>query len=370
MKKTLYILTLICACVMFKEYALAIPTSQADLANISSRVFDTNIGYGSITSFYRPEYITTMDADLKLNREEPVFIVDLPGGPRIYPQRIMVWHQVVNEVIGNTSFAITYCPITGSLAAFKSVVDGSELRFDAQGKLYDGNTVLIDRNTGSLWLQSIGMAFEGPLAGRGLPIIPVFWTTWSSAKNVYPDSQVLAVPRGSRKAYGRDPYGNYLKRNTYYDNETLAYDVQYTDFRLPYKNPVIGLEYNGFRLAVDIKHVKKEGAVNFFIGDSPLLAVHDKKLDVVRIFNRHIWEKPSLFTIENGLLMDISTKTIWNASTGQATQGNMTGATMTQYFGIYSMWFNWYNINPETYLIPGPGEVPKNVIHIKPLDQQ
>ncbi len=352
------------------QQAIAIPKSPEALARIADRILDTNVAYGGISSFYRPDYMTTMQADLKFNNEEPVFIVNFPNGPRIYPQSIMVWHQVVNEPIGNTSYAITYCPITGSLAAYQSTLDGTELRFDVEGKLYDGNTILIDRNTGSLWLQTIGMAFRGPLAGRGMPIVPVYWTKWGAAKTVFPDAPVLATPRGSRKAYGRDPYGNYLKKGTYYDNETLAFAVQYTDTRLPYKNPVLGIEYNGFLLAVDIKYVKQHGAVNFFLGDSPLLAVHDTKLDVVRIFNRHVWEKPSLFIMENGQLIDIGTHTTWNPATGQALKGNMVGATMQQYFGVYSMWFNWYNIHPETYLIPGPGEVPKNVLHIKPLDQQ
>ncbi len=370
MKKLTFTICLIIACFSFSQVAYAIPSSPEDLANISKRVLNTNIGYGSISSFYRPDYITVMDAALKLDKEEPVFIVDLPGGPRIYPQRLMVWHQVVNEVIGKTSYVITYCPITGSLAAFQSTLEGTDLRFDAEGRLYDGNTILIDRNTGSLWLQTIGMAFEGPMAGRGLPILPTYWTKWGAAKSVFPKAPVLATPRGSRKAYGRDPYGNYLKTGTYYDDETLAFEVQYTDIRLPYKNPVIGLEYNGVRLAIDVKYVKQEGAVNFFIGDSPLLAVHDKKLDVVRIFNRHVWEKPSLFIMNNGVLKDIATQTIWDMSTGQALKGNMSGAAMQQYFGVYSMWFNWYNINPETYLIPGPGEVPKNMLHLNTLDQE
>ncbi len=346
--------------------AWGIPRSLEELSAISNKLIKTTVQHGGIGSFFRPAFGRMMDADLSLDKHEPVFVVAFPEGVRIYPQRIMVWHQVSNELMGKNAYAVTYCPITGTLAAYSTDFNGIDLFFDAQGDLYDGNTVLIDRNTGSLWLQALGMAFEGPMTGRGLAKIPVFWTTWDAAKRFYKDVPVLATPR-SRKAYGRDPYGNYLKTGTYYDDDTLVFPVTYTDLRLPYKNQVIGIEFNDFRLAVDVAYVKKEGAVNFFLGDTPLLAVHDKKLDVVRIFNRQVWDKPSLFVMQYGKLIDIASKSAWDASTGVSLEGNMKGASMQQYYGIYSMWFNWYNLNPETVLIPGPGEVPKNVLHLDTL---
>ena len=40
----------------------------------------------------------------------------------------------------------------------------------------------------------------------------------------------------------------------------------------------------------------------------------------------------------------------------------MKGAAMPEYFGGYSMWLAWYSINPETLTVPGPGEVPENLL--------
>ncbi len=364
-KKILY--ALLFMSVLHIHSAQAIPRSPEALALMSNRLINTNVPYGAISSLNRPNFGTMMDADLSMNDQDPVFIVQFPDGPRLYPQNIMVWHQVANEFIGNAAYAITYCPITGTLAAYQSTLDKTPLYFDVEGRLYDGNSVLIDRNTGSFWLQALGMAFEGPLAGRGLAKVPVFWTTWGAAKRMYTDIPVLSKPSGSRKAYGRDPYGNYLRSGNYYDNDILAYPVQYTDMRLPYKNSVLGMELGQHRLAIDIDYVKKNGVINFFLADMPLLAVHDVKLDVVRVFNRQVWEKPSLFVMEYGKLIDIESKSVWDSSTGKAIEGNMKDASMAQYFGIYSMWFNWFNLNPETYLIPGPGEVPKEVLHTTPL---
>lgn len=187
------------------------PQNLRQLSEITNKLTETSVSYGAIPALYRPRYDRVQDADLNMSQEDVVFVVMLPGGPRIYPQRFMVWHQVVNELIDDVAYAVTYCPITGTLMAYNASMNGLNLIFDLEGRLYDGNSVLIDRNSGSLWLQETGMAFDGPLLGRGMPTIPVFWTTWGAARRVYPDAPVLAQPRGSRP-YGRDPYGSYLKK--------------------------------------------------------------------------------------------------------------------------------------------------------------
>ncbi len=369
MRQTFIVSLFLSFCIFFLGVydGFAIPKSPEELAKISGKLINTNVLHGAIPALNRPTFGRMMDADLSMNDSEIVFIVEFPNGPRIYPQSIMVWHQVANEFIGNSAYAVTYSPITGTLAAYQTTIDKNPFYFDVEGRLFEGNSVLIDRNTGSLWIQALGMAFEGPMLGRGLAKLPVFWTTWGAAKRAYSEAPVLSRPSGNRKAYGRDPYGSYLKPDTYYTNDILAYPVQYIDYRLPHKNPVIGLEIDTARIAIDISYIKQHGAVNFFVGQLPLLAVHDTNLDVVRIFNRQVWDKPSLFVLNNGQLIDIESKTTWDSATGRALMGNMQGASMVQYYGIYSMWFSWYSLNPETFLIPGPGEVPKNMLHLEPL---
>lgn len=351
------------------ERAQAIPKNPQELASIRDKLLETAVGYGAIPSLYRPQYVRVIDADLAMDRNDPVFVVLFPDGPRLYPQRIMVWHHVVNELFDDVAYAVTYCPITGTLAAYRSDFGGINLILDPEGRLYEGNSVLIDRNSGSLWLQMLGMAFDGPLLARGMTTLPVFWTTWGAAKKVYPHAPVLAVPKEGVRAYARDPYGNYLKKGTYYDNDTLIYKVVRKDKRFPVKAPMLGMELNGLLLAVDIAYVKKKGLVNFFLGDEPMLAVHDRNLDVVRVYNRKLWDKPSLFVYDQGQLTDIASRSIWNPATGKAVRGNMENASMQQYYGVYAMWFSWYSINPETLTIPGPGEVPADTLKLKTLAQ-
>jgi hypothetical protein len=339
----------------------AVPKSEQELVRIADKLTQTSVSYGSIPSLYRPSYIGVVAASLTLDKDEPVFVVRLPEGYRIYPQRIMVWHQVVNELIDDHAYVITYCPISGCLAAYDAGMDGINLLFDIEGRLFEGNSILMDRNSGSLWVQMLGMAFDGPLFGRGMPLLPAFWTTWQYASRSFPDAQVLSTPLESKKAYGRDPYGNYQRRDTYYQNDILIYPVSRLDRRFHRKTPMLGLEYNNLRVGIDIPYVKKNGAVNFFVGDKALVAVHDMRMNTVRVFDRQIWEKPALFIKEFGRLKDLGTKSYWSDD-GKCVEGNLQGASMKELFGIYAMWFAWFAMNPETLILPGPGEVSKSLL--------
>ncbi|MCR5812903.1 MAG: DUF3179 domain-containing protein [Desulfovibrio sp.] len=344
------------------------PKTFQDLKRIADNLVVTSIKYGAIPAIFNPNYIKVQEADLSMEREEIVFVVMMPDGPHIYPQKIMVWHQIVNELIDDNAYVVTYCPMTGTLAAYDASMNGLNLLFDNEGRLFDGNSVLIDRNTGSLWLQELGMAIEGSLMGRGLPMLTVYWTTWGAASKVFPSAQVLDAPNG-RKAYGRDPYGSYLRTGTYYDNDVTIYRMQRRDKRLHKKTPVLCFELQGVLLAIDINYVKRKGAVNFFLGPQALVAMHDTKLDVVRVFDRKVWSEPFLFVRRDGRIIDLHTRSFWDASTGTAIQGAMKGAKLKQFFGNYAMWMAWSSMNPETFVIPGPGEVPEKLLSLEPVGQ-
>ncbi|MBQ9537129.1 MAG: DUF3179 domain-containing protein [Desulfovibrionaceae bacterium] len=340
---------------------------MADLKQIGDNLLYTNLKYGSIPSIINPTYITVQEASLSMEQDDVVFIVMLPNGVHIYPQKIMVWHQVVNELINDYAYIITYCPTSGTLAAFDASMKGLNLIFDPEGRLYESNMVLIDRNSASLWLQQLGMAFEGPLAGRGLPMLRVYWTTWGPASRVFPNAKVLNPPN-NRKAYGRDPYGSYLKKDTYYYNDVTVYPLKHLDRRLHKKTPMLCLELQDTLLGIDINYVKKKGTVNFFVGPMALVAMHDKELDVVRVYDRQVWSEPFLFVRKNNVITDIHTNSIWDPATGTSTSGSMKGSKLKQFFGHYSMWMAWSSINPETRVIPGEGEVPEKLLQNKPIN--
>ncbi len=70
-----------------------------------------------------------------------------------------------------------------------------ELTLGVSGKLIDGNLVMYDRETDSLWLQGTGEGLEGSLKGERLNELPeeewalVTWGEWRAA---HPDTLVLS----------------------------------------------------------------------------------------------------------------------------------------------------------------------------------
>lgn len=348
--------------------APALPRSLTELKGITDELTQTGISHGDIPSINTYTILPMNEALMSLEADDPVFIVPLPDAVHIYPQKVLVWHEVVNEVIKGEPFCISYSPISGSLAVYYARADQQNLIFDADGRLFNSNTTLIDRNTGSLWSQIWGMAFDGPLKGTGLNILPCYWTRWKYAREVYRNEEnvkIMQTPRGGFRNYNRDPYGSYLlPDNNYYNDERILYPIRGLDTRMSPKTQVIGLEIDKNLVGIDVDYVRKQKVVNFFSGLVPLVALYDADLDVARIFVRSIWEgkPPALFAWRDGQIQDIMTKSIWNAQ-GQCVQGNLQGAFMAEKFGIYAFWFAWAAANPETDTVPGESVVPDSALN-------
>jgi hypothetical protein len=80
-----------------------------------------------------------------LGDREPVAYVDLAGTVRGYPLRILMYHEIVNDRIGELPVAITYCPLCNSVIAFDRRLGDRILSFGTSGMLYNSDLVMYDR---------------------------------------------------------------------------------------------------------------------------------------------------------------------------------------------------------------------------------
>lgn len=55
-----------------------------------------------------PQFESVADADRWLDDREPVQAVNLNGDARAYPVQVMVWHELVNDVVGGEPVVITF----------------------------------------------------------------------------------------------------------------------------------------------------------------------------------------------------------------------------------------------------------------------
>lgn len=172
---------------------------------------------------------------------ERVIGVGIAGEHRAYPLGILAWHEIVNDAVGGTPIAITYCPLCDSAVAFERTIKGRVLEFGVSGLLYQSNVLMYDRSEGaqSLWSQMAGRAVSGPFSGTRLSFIPVELTTWGQWYLEHPETTVLSTDTGHTRRYDHDPYEDYFRR------PGLMFPVTAIDQRLPAKSRILGVEVGG-----------------------------------------------------------------------------------------------------------------------------
>jgi hypothetical protein len=110
--------------------------------------------------------------DRELAATDPVIGLDIKGDARAYPLRVLIWHEIVNDVVGGMPITVTYCPLCNSAVVFDRRVPPHVLDFGTTGKLRNSDLVMYDRQTESWWQQFTGEAIVGTLAGTELKLIP------------------------------------------------------------------------------------------------------------------------------------------------------------------------------------------------------
>jgi hypothetical protein len=209
-----------------------------------------------IPSIDNPKFESAQDAKKWMRESDIVFGIVHKGGARAYPQRILVWHEIVNDKIAGDPILITYCPLCQSAIAFERTIDGVEVEFGVSGKLYNSNLVMYSRSndkfkTESLWTQVGGEAIVGDLTGKKLKKITLDTVTWKDWLAKHPDTKVLSQDTGFVRDYDSDPYGDY------YTREGVFAPLENTDERLFEKAIVFGIEIGEKSKAYPEEELKK-----------------------------------------------------------------------------------------------------------------
>ncbi|MGH2397696.1 MAG: DUF3179 domain-containing protein [bacterium] len=253
-----------------------------------------------IPSIDKPKYTPAKEADEWLLPDDVVFGLQQGGFIAAYPQRILVWHEIVNDRVADRPVSVTYCPLTGTAMGFYGELSsGVSTRFGVSGKLLNSNLLMYDRASDSYWPQMLGKAIAGPAKGVALSEFPLTWTTWERWKRKHPDTLVLSRSTGFFRDYGRggDPYGSYLERSKgYYDSETLLFSPVHQDRRLPPKTIVVGVrDANGNALAVRKDALRERGTIEAKLGGRAVVVRYDAELDSHRVEIKGSGERPLAF---------------------------------------------------------------------------
>jgi hypothetical protein len=174
-----------------------------------------------------PELIP-VSSETAIGAREPVITVELDGHtPRAYPIRYLTWHEIVNDKIGDTPIAVTFCPLCNSGITFDRRIPQGTLTFGVSGKLRNSDMVMYDRETESWWQQAIGMGIVGDLTGVKLTTLPTWMESWAEFTARNPEGLVMQEPSYNR-SYGQNPYRNYdsSRKPFLYSGEMPPHGIQ------------------------------------------------------------------------------------------------------------------------------------------------
>ncbi|WP_298255987.1 DUF3179 domain-containing protein [uncultured Litoreibacter sp.] len=170
-------------------------------------------GKDGIPAVDNPTFLKVSD-ERRIGLREPVMTLEIKGQrPRAYPIRYFMVHEIVNDVVGGTPVAVTFCPLCNSGVVFDRRVAGKTLSFGVSGNLRNSDMVMYDRETESWWQQAVGTGIVGQLAGRNLKQIPSWMESWEAFKQRNPNGLVLNAPRKGFN-YGSNPYLRYDTAST------------------------------------------------------------------------------------------------------------------------------------------------------------
>ena len=212
--------------------------------------FDPRVERDGIIPITEPTFVDVADAiDIYLDGS-PVVHVEINGDVRAYPLAILIWHEIVNDVVGGFPVAVTYCPLCNTAIAFDRRVGDATLTFGTSGLLRNSDLVMYDRQTESLWQQVGGKALIGDLVGATLTPIPSPIVSFGQFSTAFPEALVMDFPDlfvgatdlagfTPRIPYGNNPYVLYDDLAAEDDPRRLHKDE--VDDRLHFAERVVGL---------------------------------------------------------------------------------------------------------------------------------
>lgn len=150
-------------------------------------------------------------ADRWLKDTDRVIGVSLGGESVAYPIRILNWHEVVNDVVGERPILVTFCPLCGTGVVFDANIGAQRRYFGVSGLLFRSDVLLFERRTESLFSQLLMRGVSGPLQDKPLSLVKFTVTNWKWWKETHPETQALSLSTGYARDYGTDPYDRYHK---------------------------------------------------------------------------------------------------------------------------------------------------------------
>ena len=323
-----------------------------------SEIVSGGLGRDAIRPIDAPEIAPVSDAFRVLDAAETVIAVESGGERRAYPLSILIWHEIVNDTLGGTPIAVTYCPLCNSAVVFDRRADGRTLDFGTTGNLRHSDLVMWDRQTESWWQQITGEAIVGELSGARLKRLAAASVTWREFRRANPDAAALTGDSRIGMDYAAPIYGGYDAPDGY-----PPMFAGMPDRRLPPMERVLGVDVCGVRAAYPFSALAERPVVNDSLGGKRVVAIFDQAAlspfpyygdepvsrasGAATAFYAELDGRALTFSARDGAIADAETGSTWNAL-GEAVDGEMKGRRLAIAAHANHFWFAWAAFHPDT----------------------
>lgn len=323
-----------------------------------SEIIEGGPGKDGIQSIDVPAFNSIKEAENWLPAREPVVAFISGTEARAYPLQILIYHEIVNDLVDGQSIAVTYCPLCNAAMVFDRLHRSELLEFGTTGKVHTSNLVMYDRSSESWWLQFTGEGVVGKYTGEKLTLLPSQIVSFEQFKNAYPGGVVLSKQTGFDKKYGVNPYAGY-------DSRSMPYGWFFrktVDTRLAAMERVLGVVTENETRAYPFSTLNVVPILQQQVDDHPVLIVSkkgiasavDKKLIreskdtlTAAAYSRVVNGKVLDFKLIDAELIDIQTNSRWSLF-GEAVDGPLRGKRLVKLDrGVYFA-FVWLEFYPQS----------------------
>ena len=296
-------------------------------------------------------------AEVELDDDEAVVVVTVGTETKLYPVRVLIRHEIVNDVVDGEPVAVTYCPLCNSAVTMLRTVDDVVLDFGTSGTLYRSALVMYDRQTESLWTHFDGLSVVGDLVGTRLELVSTSVASWADAREAHGDALVLTGDSEWNLVYGENPYQDTDQRLS----PPRAFVPDPVDERLAEMARTVGVTVGGESVAIERALLAEQRVLGVEVGGRELVAlwapgqvsaiqaetvaggdeigsvaVVDPVLDGRRL---ELEPDGDDFVDQDG--------TTWSIL-GVATDGPSEGSSLEIVPSIDTFWFAWSGYHPDT----------------------
>jgi hypothetical protein len=303
----------------------------------------TNVNLFEMMFHSYPSPSFTDAGSAKVDLDDKVLAIRINGEARAYPIRTMGYHHIVNDIVGGKPLAVTYCTLCHTGLVWNRILNGRTLHFRLAG-INNGNALMRDEETSSIWQQSTGEAIFGSLKRQHLSLIHSDELTFALWRSEQPAGVVLKPDAKYASEYDLKDWEKHVeKTRTVVDTSKSG---------IAPHELMLGVTVADQSKAYPLKSILAAKVIQDKLGELPLLIVVGSDGTSIRLFSGRLDASPMTFISAAGpgsVMRDAETGSDWNFE-GCAISGKLLGQCLIAMDGHKDYWFDWLNHHPDTHL--------------------